>query len=92
MKTQNIIAFSATLLLSSCGIYSSYQPQTSVPENLYGEEVAVSDTNSIGNINWRNFFTDPCLQELIEKGLQQNTDAQPNWPFSRLLPFRPREV
>lgn len=40
MKTQNIIAFSATLLLSSCGIYSSYQPQTSVPENLYGEEVA----------------------------------------------------
>ena len=45
MKTQNIIAFSATLLLSSCGIYSSYQPQTSVPENLYGEEVAVSDTN-----------------------------------------------
>lgn len=49
MKTQNIIAFSATLLLSSCGIYSSYQPQTSVPENLYGEEVAVSDTNSIGN-------------------------------------------
>lgn len=76
MKTQNIIAFSATLLLSSCGIYSSYQPQTSVPENLYGEEVAVSDTNSIGNINWRDFFTDPYLQELIEKGLQQNTDVQ----------------
>lgn len=76
MKTQNIIAFSATLLLSSCGIYSSYQPQTSVPENLYGEEVAVSDTNSIGNINLRDFFTDPCLQELIEKGLQQNTDVQ----------------
>lgn len=76
MKTQNIIAFSATLLLSSCGIYGSYQPQTSVPENLYGEEVAVSDTNSIGNINWRDFFTDPCLQELIEKGLQQNTDVQ----------------
>ena len=76
MKTQNIIAFRATLLLRSCGIYSSYQPQTSVPENLYGEEVAVSDTNSIGNINWRDFFTDPCLQELIEKGLQQNTDVQ----------------
>lgn len=26
--------------------------------------------------NWRDFFTDPCLQELIEKGLQQNTDVQ----------------
>lgn len=47
MKTQNIIAFSATLLLSSCGIYSSYQPQTSVPENLYGEEVAEAVSNKL---------------------------------------------
>ena len=64
------------LLIQKNKVYENYQPQTSVPENLYGEEVAVSDTNSIGNINWRNFFTDPCLQELIEKGLQQNTDVQ----------------
>lgn len=76
MNTSKIIACGATLLLSSCGIYTSYEPQTSVPENLYGEEVAVSDTASIGNIHWRDFFTDPYLQELIEKGLAQNTDVQ----------------
>lgn len=69
MNTSKIIACGATLLLSSCGIYTSYKPQTSVPENLYGEEVTVSDTVSIGNIHWRDFFTDPYLQELIEKGL-----------------------
>ena len=39
MNTSKIIACGATLLLSSCGIYTSYEPQTSVPENLYGEEV-----------------------------------------------------
>ena len=39
MNTSKIIACGATLLLSSCGIYTSYKPQTSVPENLYGEEV-----------------------------------------------------
>lgn len=76
MNTSKIIACGATLLLSSCGIYTSYEPQTSVPENLYGEEVTVSDTASIGNIHWRDFFTDPYLQELIEKGLAQNTDVQ----------------
>ena len=76
MNTSKIIACGATLLLSSCGIYTSYKPQTSVPENLYGEEVTVSDTASIGNIHWRDFFTDPYLQELIEKGLAQNTDVQ----------------
>ena len=76
MNTLKIIACGATLLLSSCGIYTSYKPQTSVPENLYGEEVTVSDTASIGNIHWRDFFTDPYLQDLIEKGLAQNTDVQ----------------
>lgn len=75
MNTSKIIACGATLLLSSCGIYTSYKPQTSVPENLYGEEVTVSDTASIGNIHWRDFFTDPYLQDLIEKGLAQNTDV-----------------
>ncbi len=76
MNISKIIVCGATLLLSSCGIYTSYEPQTSVPEKLYGEEVTVSDTVSIGNIHWRDFFTDPYLQELIEKGLAQNTDVQ----------------
>lgn len=76
MNTSKTIAYCATLFLSSCGIYTSYEPQTSVPENLYGENVIVSDTTSIGNIHWRDFFSDPYLQELIEKGLEQNTDVQ----------------
>lgn len=76
MNTSKTIAYCTTLFLSSCGIYTSYEPQTSVPENLYGENVMVSDTTSIGNIHWRDFFSDPYLQELIEKGLEQNTDIQ----------------
>lgn len=76
MNTSKIIACSAMLFLSSCGIYTSYEPQTSVPEGLYGEEVNVSDTVSIGNIHWKDFFSDPYLQALIEKGLAQNTDVQ----------------
>ena len=66
----------ATALLSSCGIYTKYQPAETTPDNLYGEEVAVDDTTNFGNVNWRELFTDPQLQALIEQGLQNNTDLR----------------
>ena len=47
MNTSKIIACVATLLLSSCGIYTSYEPQISVPENLYGEEVTEAVSNKL---------------------------------------------
>lgn len=71
-----ILLTTATVLLSSCGIYNKYQPATTTPDNLYGEEVAVDDTVSLGNMDWRELFTDPQLQTLIEQGLQNNTDLQ----------------
>lgn len=77
MKRQIIILTAATLTLSGCGIYSKYKPATEVPENLYGEEVAAADsTANISNLGWREIFTDPQLQALIEQGLQNNTDLQ----------------
>lgn len=76
MYTRKVIIFGITLFLSSCGIYTKYQPQTSVSDNLYGEEAVGSDTTNMGCIHWRDFFTDPYLQNLIEKGLKQNTDVR----------------
>lgn len=62
--------------MSSCGIYTKYQPAETTPDNLYGEEDAVDDTTNFGNVNWRELFTDPQLQALIEQGLQNNTDLR----------------
>lgn len=77
MKKQIITLTVATLTLSSCGIYTKYKPATEVPENLYGEEVAAADSlDNIGNLSWREVFTDSQLQALIEQGLQNNTDLQ----------------
>ena len=74
---QYILAFGATLLLSGCGIYTRYEAQTTVPDNLYGDEaeIVATDTVGLGDIGWRDFFSDPYLQELIERGLAQNTDV-----------------
>ena len=71
-----ILLTTVSALLSSCGIYSKYKPATTVPDHLYGEEVVAEDTASFGNMEWRELFTDPQLQQLIEHGLQNNTDYQ----------------
>lgn len=66
--------------LSSCGIYTKYHPQTEVSDKLYGDSVLnksvteYEDSTSLGFMPWREMFSDPQLQELIERGLAQNTD------------------
>ena len=74
MKKEIIYIAACCALLSSCGIYTTYQPAKEVPEQLYGEEVVVSDSTSIASLDWRELFTDPHLVTLIEQGLANNTD------------------
>lgn len=83
MKKHIITLAAAGLLLSSCGIYTKYKPATEVPDNLYGTEVTdglegslAEDSLGLGGLDWRELFTDPQLQALIEQGLQNNTDYQ----------------
>ena len=65
----------ATVMMCSCGIYTKYEPQTAVPDNLYGDSLSYgTDTASLGNVYWRELFTDTLLQNLIEEGLANNTD------------------
>lgn len=45
-------------------------------DSLYGESIQVSDTTNFGNTDWKEVFTDPYLQALIEQALQNNTDYQ----------------
>ena len=72
-----IILSAATLVLSSCGIYNKYKPVSEVPEGLYGSEtVAATDTTNFGNLPWKEVFTDPYLQNLIDSALVRNTDMQ----------------
>lgn len=62
--------------LSACGIYSKFEApdQTDVTDSLYDYIEASSDTTNIASIAWRELFTDPYLQDLIEQALENNTD------------------
>jgi len=70
----NLAAFA--LLLSSCQLYKNYErPSDIITDGIYGDMQTAGD-NSLGDLGWRDIFTDPLLQNLIEKGLQQNTDMK----------------
>lgn len=73
-----IITLNALLLLtSSCGIYRKYErPDNLVTDSLFGEKYHTVDTTSIVAMCWKELFTDPLLQVLIQKGLDNNTDIQ----------------
>jgi NodT family efflux transporter outer membrane factor (OMF) lipoprotein len=63
-------------LAFSCRTGKNYQrPQVLLPAQ-FGQAPSFSDTSSIADINWKNFFTDPVLEELIDSGISRNYDLQ----------------
>ena len=76
-----MIYAAVTLLMSSCGLYNKYERPENVETSGLIRDVlsdrdtlVVQDTASFGNLPWREVFTDPQLQALIEQGLQKNTN------------------
>ena len=64
------------LLLSSCSLYKNYErPDGIITDGIYGDMQTAGD-NSLGDLGWRDIFTDPNLQTLIERGLKQNSDMK----------------
>jgi len=82
-RLSNIITVAAvSLMLTGCGLYQKYEQKTEIPANVFGYNAdgsvfdgsATGDSTSIAQMSWREFFTDPMLQQLIEQVLANNTD------------------
>ncbi|GAF04296.1 TolC family protein [Saccharicrinis fermentans] len=79
-----IIFFTGIVLLSSCSVYKTFETPEVEKENLYRDTSAVDaaipeDSVNLGNLPWRELFTDPQLQELLKQGLEANVDLQTAW-------------
>ena len=76
MKIKNIIAVAAVgMSLTGCGLYNKYEQKTDTPSDVFGENIASQNTDSsIAEMSWREFFTDPLLQQLIDQVLANNAD------------------
>ena len=77
--------FAASLLMTGCGLYNKYEKTVEDPANVFGIPMDGNSTyaapsqgegesSSIAQLSWREFFTDPLLQQLIEQALANNTD------------------
>lgn len=72
-KSLSITVISILVLLSACRMGKEYQrPELELPKQF--NAVAFSDTSSIAELEWKEFFTNPELQGLIDKGIKYNHD------------------
>lgn len=68
-----------SIVLNSCGVYKKYQSQNEAPDDLFGSGDTIAQAMadaSIAAVSWRDFFTDPLLQQLIDSALVRNTDMR----------------
>jgi len=76
MKTYISGVALALVLLSACTVSKNVEtPKPALPES-FGNVAATTDTSSVADIPWKNFFTDATLQKLIDSAIVKNFDMQ----------------
>lgn len=65
----------AAAAMTGCGIYKPYTRPEVMTDGLYGT-AETNDSTTLGDISWQEMFTDPQLQALITRALENNTDLQ----------------
>ena len=71
-----------SLMLASCGLYNKYERPDVNTQGLVrdiqndGDTLAMNTDENFGNLPWREVFTDPQLQALIEQALENNVDLR----------------
>src|ERR1700758_3090513 len=76
-----IIASLAAAVLAACTLMPHYErPQSPVPDHWPADAAGVSGAASpdvsLDQIGWRDFFTDPRLQRLVEIALDNNRNLR----------------
>ena len=62
-------------MFTGCGLYNKYEQKAEAPADVFGTiQDATAGDASLAELSWREFFTDPLLQQLIEQVLANNTD------------------
>ncbi len=75
IKGAILLGLTASIGFSSCQITNKYKAPEYNSENLY-RDANSTDTLTVANIPWKQYFSDPVLQSLIEEGLTKNYDLQ----------------
>ena len=84
---KEFLMLTASILLTGCGLYNKYEQEAETPADAFGTQMNSNGnysppsqggvgggSSSLADMSWREFFTDPLLQQLIEQVLENNTD------------------
>ncbi len=72
-----LFLFITATFLSSCVANKKYErPATAVNERLFRTDQLPKDSTGLGNLSWKEIFTDPVLQKHINKALENNLDIR----------------
>lgn len=78
-KYKYIVILSAAVLVTGCGVvtkkYKSKELSQEQSDKLYRDQQS-QDTVSMADLKWKEVFSDPHLQQLIEEGLANNYDLK----------------
>jgi len=72
----------AAVALLGLGMYScktvtkTYAPPAVETDSLYRLSVSSTDTTTIANLSWKELYTDPYLQKLIQQAIDNNLDLK----------------
>ncbi|MDR1742584.1 MAG: TolC family protein [Dysgonamonadaceae bacterium] len=76
MKRNNNFIFSiiiTSVFVSSCQVTNKYKSPDIDAENLY-RDITATDTTTIADIPWREYYSEPFLANLIDEALKNNVD------------------
>ena len=76
MKSYILNGFLMLFLFSSWGIYRNYKRPDNLETGLYGDMNLSPDSANLALLPWQEMFTDNKLAQLIEYGLENNTDIR----------------
>jgi multidrug efflux system outer membrane protein len=69
-----VVCLLATLAITACKVTKPYHRAENIASaNLY-RDTTITDTTTIADVPWRQFFADTLLQKLIEEGINNNFD------------------
>ena len=72
-----IILLLTIVAMNSCALYKDYErPEIDFVDSLYNRIPAADDYESIASLTWKELFSDTLLQNLIELGLENNTNLE----------------
>ena len=69
-----VVCLLATLAITACKVTKPYHRAENIAGNGLYRDTTITDTTTIADVPWRQFFADTLLQKLIEEGINNNFD------------------